>query len=192
MRERRGCGARRRPRLSLQRAGPGSRSHGDQGRGEQLVPLTAAAGDQPGGEGQEKRGQLGQRVRQDAEDQSRRESGAGRRSSSPGSRGEGLGGEREEGHRADEEDRQLAGLDVDPAREAGRCAAAIGIEEPAMKPAIQAVPCRARTSELRQRIGSRSPGSEGSVRPGRWIGVMSGVAGRPRPNPPAASARSPG
>ena len=30
-----------------------------------------------------------------------------------------------------------------------RCAAAIGIEAPAMKPATQAVACRARTSELR-------------------------------------------
>ena len=55
-----------------------------------------------------------------------------------------------------------------------RRAAAIGIEAPAMNPATQAVAWRARTSELRQRIGSRSPGSEGSVRPGRWIGVVSG------------------
>ena len=57
-----------------------------------------------------------------------------------------------------------------------RCAAAIGIEAPAMKPATQAVACSASTSELRQRIGSRSPGSEGSVSPGRWIGVRSGVS----------------
>src|ERR1700753_453309 len=42
---------------------------GDGGRGEQLVPLAAAAGDQPGGERQEERGQLDQRVREDAEDQ---------------------------------------------------------------------------------------------------------------------------
>ena len=42
---------------------------GDRGRGEQLVPLAAAAGDQPGGERQEERGQLDQRVREDAEDQ---------------------------------------------------------------------------------------------------------------------------
>ena len=46
-----------------------------------------------------------------------------------------------------------------------RWAAAIGIEAPAMKPATQAVACRARTSELRQRIGSRSLGLE--VRSGR-------------------------
>ena len=67
-----------------------------------------------------------------------------------------------------------------------RCAAAIGIEAPAMKPATQAVACSARTSELRQRIGSRSPGVGGSVRPGRWIGVMSGVS-RPETNQTAAS-----
>src|ERR1700761_6041718 len=42
---------------------------GDGGRGEQLVPLAAATGDQPGGERQEQRGQLDQRVREDAEDQ---------------------------------------------------------------------------------------------------------------------------
>src|SRR4051812_23297896 len=57
-----------------------------------------------------------------------------------------------------------------------RCAAAIGIEAPAMKPAMQAVAWRARTSELRQRIGSRSAGSDEEVRPGRWIGVRSGVS----------------
>ena len=57
-----------------------------------------------------------------------------------------------------------------------RCAAAIGIEDPAMKPATQAVAWRARTSELRSRIGSRSPGSADSVIPGRWTGVRSGVS----------------
>ena len=45
--------------------------HRDQGRGEQLVPLAAAAGDQPGGEGQEERGELEQRVWEDAEQQGR-------------------------------------------------------------------------------------------------------------------------
>ena len=35
----------------------------------ELVPLAAAAGDQPGGERQEERGQLDQRVREHAEDQ---------------------------------------------------------------------------------------------------------------------------
>ena len=58
-----------------------------------------------------------------------------------------------------------------------------------MKPATQAVPCRASTSELRQRIGSRSPGSAGSVSPGRWIGVRSGVS-RPETNQVAASSAS--
>ena len=49
--------------------------------------------------------------------------------------------------------------------------------------------CRARTSELRQRIGSRSPGSDGSVSPGRWIGVRSGVS-RPATNQVAVSSAS--
>src|SRR6185436_6073059 len=88
-------------------------------RGEQLAPLTAAAGDQPGGERQEERGQLEQRVRQDAEQED-----ADRDVQLEGDRRaleaevERLGREREEGNGADEEDRQLAGLDVDPAREA--------------------------------------------------------------------------
>ncbi len=55
-----------------------------------------------------------------------------------------------------------------------------------MKPATQAVPCSASTSELRQRIGSRSLGSDGSVNPGRWIGVRSGVS-RPATNQVATS-----
>ena len=80
---------------------------------------------------------------------------------------EGLGGEREEGHRGDEEDRVLPRLDVYQREMPLRWAAAIGIEAPAMKPATQAVACRARTSELRQRIGNSSPGSCGPVRPGR-------------------------
>ena len=93
--------------------------HGDEGRGEQLVPLAAAAGDQPGGERQEERGQLRDRVREDAEDQLEAGDvqlvGEGRALEAEVER---LGGEREEGDRADEEDRQLARLDVDPARDA--------------------------------------------------------------------------
>ena len=60
-----------------------------------------------------------------------------------------LGQEREDRRRGDEEDRQLARLHVDPAREPVRCSAASGIEAPAMNPATQAVACRARTSALR-------------------------------------------
>ena len=93
---------------------------GDEGGGEELVPLAAAAGDQPGGERQEERGQLGQRVREDAEDQLAAgdvELVGDRRALE--TEVERLGAEREEGHRGDEEDRQLARLDVDPAREAG-------------------------------------------------------------------------
>src|SRR6201994_2273306 len=89
-------------------------------RREQLVPLAAAAGDQPGGEWQEERGQLDQRVREDAEDQFEP---ADVELESEGraleAEVEGLGREREDRHRGDEADRQLAGLDVDPAREAG-------------------------------------------------------------------------
>ena len=48
-----------------------------------------------------------------------------------------------------------------------RWAAASGIEAPAMKPARQAKPCSASTSEFRQRIGSMSAGELRSVRPGR-------------------------
>jgi Mg-chelatase subunit ChlD len=58
-----------------------------------------------------------------------------------------------------------------------------------MKPAMQAVACRARTNELRQRIGSRSTGSDGSVSPGRWIGVRSGVS-RPATTQTAPSSAS--
>src|ERR1700754_4477090 len=91
---------------------------GDGGRGEQLAPLAAAAGDQPGGERQEERGQLDQRVREDAEDQFEPadvELEGERRALEP--EVERLGREREEGDGGDEEDRQLARLDVDPARE---------------------------------------------------------------------------
>ena len=94
---------------------------GDEGRRQQLVPLAAAAGDQPGGQRQEERGQLEQRVREDAEDQREsRDVELGGEGRALEAEDRGLGAEREEGDRADEEDRQLARLDVDPAREAGR------------------------------------------------------------------------
>src|ERR1700761_9279214 len=89
---------------------------GDRGRGEQLAPLAAAAGDQPGGERQEERGQLDQRVREDAEDQF--EMGdveLHRQRRSLEAEVERLGREREDRDRGDEADRQLAGLEVDPA-----------------------------------------------------------------------------
>jgi hypothetical protein len=89
----------------------------DQRGGEELVPLAAAACYQPGGERQEESGQLGDCVREHAE-----EKDADRDVQLKGDRRaleaevEGLGGEREEGDGADEENRQLPRLDVDPAR----------------------------------------------------------------------------
>ena len=57
-----------------------------------------------------------------------------------------------------------------------RWAAAIGIEAPAMNPAMQALAWKAKTAAFRSRIGSIAAGLEGSVMPGRWTGVRSGVS----------------
>ncbi len=84
--------------------------------------------------------------------------------------------EREEGDGADEEDRQLARLDVDPAREAGALGGrdrhrGAGDEAGDAGGAVQGEDQRV-APEDRQQVA----GSEGSVRPGRWIGVRSGVS----------------
>src|SRR5262249_31123615 len=93
---------------------------GDQGRRQQLVPLTVATGYQPGGERQEQRRQLRDRVREDAEDPfgagDVELGGEGRAWQAEEER---LVSRREQGHGGDEEDRQLARLDVDPTREPG-------------------------------------------------------------------------
>src|SRR6201994_1212135 len=84
---------------------------GDGGRGEQLVPLAAAAGDQPGGERQEERGQLDQRVRAHAEGPFEPADGElQRQGRALEAEVERLGREREDGDGGDEEDRQLARL----------------------------------------------------------------------------------
>src|ERR1700753_767713 len=87
----------------------------DGGRGEQLVPLATATGDQPGGERQEERGQLDQRAREDADDQREPADvelhGEGRPLEAEVER---LRAQREEGDGGDETDRQLARLDVNP------------------------------------------------------------------------------
>ena len=118
---RRGCGARRRPRSSRRATRVGIASAtvtkvaaSSWFHSPRRLAISQAAS------GRNSARQLGDRVRQDAEDQF--EAGdvelVGERRALE-AEVERLGAEREEGDGADEEDRQLAGLDVDPAREPG-------------------------------------------------------------------------
>ena len=88
-----------------------------------------------------------------------------------------LGAEREEGDGGDEEDRELAGLDVDPAREA----AALGGRDRHRGAGDEAGDAGGRVQGQDQRVApedrqqvARAPRVRSG--PARWIGVMSGVS----------------
>jgi hypothetical protein len=109
-----------RPDVDLHRGGDDQgrdrQRHGDEGGGQELVPLAPAAGDEPSGQRQEEGRQLGDRVGKNAEDQFQAgEVKLGSDGRTLETEVERLRRQREEGHRADEEDRQLARFDVNPA-----------------------------------------------------------------------------
>ena len=93
--------------------------HGDERGGEQIVPAPRRGGDGPRGEREEQRGQLRQRVREQADEQQ-----GGRQVQLAGEVGGavaervGLGAERERRRQDHEADRQRAGLVVDLAHDA--------------------------------------------------------------------------
>src|SRR5688500_7665927 len=86
----------------------------DEGGGEQLLPALGPARQRPGGEREEEREQLGQRVRQDAEhQQQRRDAEVGRQRRGVVAERVGLRHQREDGRAGHERDRQRAGEIVD-------------------------------------------------------------------------------